>query len=140
MPIVHGDGAYMTGIKIDMPGNNTIKQILKKKCNVIKLSLSVCVHCSICSDSCFLFKSHKNDPTYTPSYKTINSIGKIFKKNGMLSDKEYTDIAELIWQKCVLCTRCYCPVGISIPSLIATARSICREKGIYRTYDRKEVG
>jgi Fe-S oxidoreductase len=129
----------MTGIKINTSDNNKIKQILRKKSNIIKLSLSVCVHCSICSDSCFLFKSHNNDPSYTPSYKVINSIGKIFKKKGELSYKEYRDIAELIWQKCVMCTRCYCPVGISIPSLIATARTICREKGVYRTYNGEEV-
>jgi Fe-S oxidoreductase len=130
----------MNNTIIDFSKNLTIKRILSKKRKLIKLSLSVCVHCSICSDSCFLFRSHQNDPTYTPSYKAINSIGKIFKTGGILSDNEYKDIADLVWNKCVMCTRCYCPVGINIPSLIATARTICREKGFYRKYDGKEVG
>lgn len=128
----------MSVINIDAATEDKIKKIIGKKSGMIKLSLSACVHCSICSDSCFLFMSHKNDPTYTPSYKAINSIGKIYKKKGSLSDEEYKEISNLVWNKCVMCTRCYCPVGISIPSLIATARNVCREKGVYRTYDGNE--
>ena len=130
----------MTDTDIKDAAENKIKKIINKKRRMIKLFLSVCVHCSICSDSCFLYRSHKNDPTYTPSYKVIHSIGRIYKKNGRLSDEEYDNIKHLIWDKCVLCTRCYCPVGIDIPSLIATARNICREKGVYRTYDGNEAG
>ncbi len=130
----------MTDTDIKDAAENKIKKIINKKRRMIKLSLSVCVHCSICSDSCFLYRSHKNDPTYTPSYKAIHSIGRIYKKNGKLSDEEYNNIKRLIWDKCVLCTRCYCPVGIDIPSLIATARNVCREKGVYRTYDGNEAG
>jgi Fe-S oxidoreductase len=128
----------MNGIDIDSAAENKIKKIISKKKGMIKLSLSACVHCSICSDSCFLFRSHNNDPSYTPSYKAIHSIGRIYKKKARLSDKEYKDIGYLVWDKCVLCMRCYCPIGISIPSLISTARNVCREKGVYRTYDGNE--
>ncbi len=130
----------MTDTDVNDVFENRIKKIISKKRGMVKLSLSVCVHCSICSESCFLYRSHENDPTYTPSYKAIHSIGRIYKKNGKLSDEEYNNIKRLIWDKCVLCTRCYCPVGIDIPSLIATARNVCREKGVYRTYDGNEAG
>jgi len=131
----------MNGINNDTAVMNRIREILEKKKDIIKLSLSACVHCSICSDSCFKYNSNKKDPTYTPSYKAINSIGRIYKKKGKLSDEEYFEIKNLIWDKCALCMRCYCPLGISIPSLIACARNICREKGIYRTYyDIEESG
>jgi Fe-S oxidoreductase len=129
----------MNNVYTDPAAKNKINNLLSRQKKMIRLSLFVCVHCSICSDSCFLFRAHKNDPAYTPSYKAINSIGKIFKTKGDLPDKEYKDIADLVWNKCVMCTRCYCPIGISIPSLIAMARNICREKGFYRTYDEKEV-
>jgi Fe-S oxidoreductase len=99
---------------------------------LIRLSLQACVHCALCAESCFKFRQSGGDPSYTPSYKAINSIGKIWRTRGRLSDEEYEDIRELVWDKCVLCTRCYCPVGISIPSLIAAARSACREKGVQR--------
>jgi len=130
----------MNSINIDKSTEGKIRRIIDKKKGMIKLSLSACVHCSICSDSCFKFIASKNDPTFTPSYKVIHSIGKIYKKKGRLSDEEYEKIRKLVWNKCVLCLRCYCPVGISVPSLIATARNICREKGIYRTYDDSGKG
>jgi len=130
----------MNNINNDTAAMDRIGKILRKKKDLIKLSLSACVHCSICSDSCFKFTSNKKDPSYTPSYKAINSIGRIYKKNGKLSDEEYLEITDLIWNKCVLCMRCYCPLGISVPSLIACARSICREKGFYRKYDDSQEG
>ena len=130
----------MNSINTDTAAMKRIGDILDKKRDMIKLSLSACVHCSICSDSCFKFNSNRKDPTYTPAYKVINSIGRIYKKKGKLSDAEYDKIKILIWDKCVLCMRCYCPLGISIPSLIACARSICREKGVSRTYDEISEG
>ena len=44
------------------------------------------------------------------------------------------EIKELIWKNCVLCGRCYCPLGIDIPGMIALARSICRSYGVYGVY------
>lgn len=114
-----------------------IAGIVDKRKGLIKLSLQACVHCSLCSDSCFLFRQHDGDPTFTPSYKAINSIGKIYRSRGRLSRAKYEKIGELVWDKCVLCTRCYCPIGISIPSLIAAARSVCREWGVQRGYESR---
>jgi len=104
---------------------------------MIRLSLQACVHCSLCAESCFKFRASGGDPTYTPSYKAINSIGAIWKKKGRLSPAEFERVRELAWDKCVLCMRCYCPVGISIPSLIAAARSACRERGVQRAYEAR---
>jgi Fe-S oxidoreductase len=115
-----------------------IAHIVDKKKPLIKLSLKACVHCAICADSCFLYRQHNGDPTYTPSYKAINSIGKIYRKKGRLSDAEYESVRELAWDKCVLCTRCYCPLGINLPSLIATARAACRERGVHRWYTTRK--
>ncbi len=116
-----------------------IRDFLHRKKWIIKQSLTVCVHCSVCAASCFKFCGSGNDPTYVPSYKAINSIGRIFRKKGRLSDGEYEEIKELVWHKCVLCMRCYCPLGISIPSLISYARTVCREKGIDRRYDGSDA-
>ena len=112
-----------------------ISRILTRNREMIQLSLQACMHCALCAESCFKFQSSGGDPGYTPSYKAINSIGKIYRRKGRLSEAEYREINELVWDRCVLCMRCYCPVGVSIPSLIACARSVCREKGVFRTYD-----
>ena len=114
-----------------------IARIVGKHEGMIRLSLQACVHCALCAESCFKFRQSSGDVTYTPSYKAINSIGTIWKKKGRLSPAEFERVRELAWDKCVLCMRCYCPVGISIPSLIAAARSACRERGVQRLYSAR---
>jgi Fe-S oxidoreductase len=111
-----------------------INRIVDARRDMIRLSLQACAHCALCADSCFKFRQSGGDVTCTPSYKAINSIGRIWRTRGRLSDEDYEDIRELAWDKCVLCMRCYCPIGIDIPTLIATARSACREKGVMRSY------
>jgi Fe-S oxidoreductase len=111
-----------------------INRIVDGRKDMIRLSLQACVHCALCAESCFKFRQSGGDVTCTPSYKAINSIGRIWRTRGRLSDEAYEDIRELAWDKCVLCMRCYCPMGISIPSLIAAARGACREKGVTRSY------
>jgi Fe-S oxidoreductase len=124
----------MRQINTDAKTLSRIARIVDSRKDMIRLSLQACAHCSLCSDSCFKFRQSGGDPTYTPSYKAINSIGRISRTMGRLSDDEYEDVRELVWDKCVLCMRCYCPIGISIPSLIAAARGACREKGVARWY------
>lgn len=75
------------------------------------------------------------DPSYIPSHKVFNSIGKLYRKRGQVNYGELQDMADTAWNKCVLCERCYCPVGLKIPDMIALGRSICRSQGIYRTRD-----
>ncbi|MDZ7833173.1 MAG: (Fe-S)-binding protein [Desulfobacterales bacterium] len=116
-----------------------IQRILKHNKQEIKLGLKVCAHCSLCAESCFLYAATK-DPRYMPSYKFINSIGRLYRKNGKVSREELTKIRDIVWHDCVLCTRCYCPFGINIPSLIALARQACRTQELYREYDREPMG
>ena len=59
-----------------------IRDMLDKNKGKMKLSLSVCAHCSLCAESCFLFNAFNKDPKYMPSYKFIHSIGILYKKKG----------------------------------------------------------
>ncbi len=111
-----------------------IKDMLKMKKARMKLSLSACASCSICAESCFLFMSKDKDPQYMPSYKVVNSLGKLYKKRGKVDRLFLEKMRDLIWKNCVLCERCYCPFGIDIPGMIAFARSICRSQGISGVY------
>ena len=111
-----------------------IARVIDGRRDMIRLSLKACAHCALCADSCFQYRNSGRDPAWSPAYKAVNSIGKIWRSRGRLSDEEYETIRELVWDRCVLCMRCACPVGISIPSLIAAARSACREKGVWRWY------
>jgi Fe-S oxidoreductase len=108
-----------------------IRSILQAHKSKMKRNLSHCMHCSLCAESCFLFTKHDGDPQYMPSYKVLNSLGKLYKKNGRVDRAFLEEIKPIVWKSCVLCGRCYCPVGLDIPAMIALARSICRSQGVY---------
>ena len=114
-----------------------IRAILDAEKPKMKLWLKVCAHCSLCAESCFLFTTKGKDPKYMPSHKFINSIGTLYRKKGNVSRKTLEEIGDVVWNRCVLCTRCYCPFGIDIPEMIALGRRICRTQNIYRTYDEE---
>jgi Fe-S oxidoreductase len=108
-----------------------IKRMLDQKKGKMKRLLSHCVHCSLCAESCFLFMAHDKDPQYMPSYKAIHSLGKLYKKKGAVNRDFLERIKGIVWRNCVLCRRCYCPIGIDIPGMIAFTRAICRSQDVY---------
>lgn len=117
------------------PDKKALKKILGRNKAKMKFYFGMCAHCSLCAESCFLFNSHDKDPKYMPSYKFINSLGVLYKKKGRISQDTAEEIKANIWDRCALCTRCYCPFGIDIPSMIAQARSVMRLMGVYPRYD-----
>ena len=123
----------MTDTALQPVDTKKIQQMLFLKKSKMKLLLSFCARCGLCAESCFLYQNHL-EPQYVPAYKAINSIGKIYKKKGKVDRKELEGMKELIFKNCVLCGRCYCPIGIDIPGMIALARSICRSQGVYGVY------
>ena len=114
-----------------------IKAILKAEKSKMKLWLTVCAHCSLCAESCFLYTVNDGDPRYMPSHKFIHSIGTLYRKRGEISRSDLEAIGDIAWNRCVLCMRCYCPFGIDIPAMIALARRICRTQNIYRRYEEE---
>jgi len=122
--------------KKNTSGVNTdlIRKRLDEHKKKIKLSLKACAHCSLCAESCFLYMSKNKDPKYVPSYKFINSIGLLYKKKGNVDKVALEEIKSNVWERCALCTRCYCPIGINIPEMLALARTICREQDVYPDY------
>ena len=114
-----------------------IKEIMAPDRAKMKLWLTACAHCSLCAESCFLFTTRGRDPKYMPSHKFINSIGRLYKKKGRVDAAALEEIGDILWNRCVLCTRCYCPFGIDIPEMIALGRKVCRSQGIYRRYDEE---
>ncbi len=117
---------------------DAINRMLDEKTE-IKLLLSNCVSCGLCSGTCFYYKKTK-DPESTPSYKALNSMGLLFRKKGKISPQDLDRIKSLIWGKCVLCGQCRCPIGVSIPYIIAWARAICRSQGVCENYADSPMG
>jgi len=114
-----------------------IKALLTSRKAKMTLWLKACAHCSLCAESCFLFMENRKDPKFMPSHKVIHSIGKLYKKKGNVTLKELSEMGEILFHRCVLCTRCYCPFGIDIPEMIAFGRAVCRTQNIYRRYDEE---
>jgi len=113
-----------------------IRELLDHHRAQMQTALRVCAHCSLCAESCFLFHVHDGDPRYMPSHKFINSIGRLYRAKGRIDRAGLEEISEIVWRRCVLCTRCYCPLGIDIPEMIALARQICRSQDVYFQWDR----
>lgn len=110
------------------------RALLDQKRSRMKLSLAACAGCTLCAESCFMFMSHGEKPQYMPSYKVLNSLGTLYKKKGRVSDGQLESMQDLLWKNCVLCGRCYCPLGIDLPGMIAFARRILREQGLSGVY------
>jgi Fe-S oxidoreductase len=115
-----------------------IRAILNLNKKQIRQGLRMCAHCALCAESCFLYMAHPDDPSYMPSYKFINSIGLLYKKKGEVGKEAMAVMGDLVFEKCVLCTRCYCPFGIDIPALITLGRRACRSQGVFRVYDGED--
>ena len=113
-----------------LPDIEKILFILNQNKKRMKMYLRICAHCSLCAESCFLYNTRSKDPVYMPSHKVINSIGMLYKKKKKVDRKLLEGIKEIAWKRCVLCTRCYCPLGVDIPAMISLARKICRSQNI----------
>jgi len=111
-----------------------MQDMLQQHKKRMSLNLAACAGCSLCAESCFLFELNNHDPRYMPSYKVLNSLGRLYRTRGRVNREELYGMAELIWRNCVLCGRCYCPFGIDIPAMIALTRDILREQDIPGVY------
>lgn len=118
----------------DAVDTDAIKKILDRHQKKAKLALKVCAHCSLCAESCFLYTTRGRQPEYMPSHKMIHSVGRLYKKKGRVDRAGLEEIRDILWGKCVLCTRCYCPLGIDIPEMIALGRRICRSQNVLPQY------
>ncbi|MBI5528547.1 MAG: (Fe-S)-binding protein [Deltaproteobacteria bacterium] len=114
-----------------------IERALARHKDRMKLYLSHCMHCTLCAESCFMYMSRDKDPQYMPSYKVINSVGVLYRKGPGIGRDDLQKMKGIVWRNCVLCTRCYCPVGVDVPAMIAFARGVLRSQGIHPDFDEQ---
>ncbi len=111
-----------------------IRAMLDRKRERMKVCLRACAGCTLCAESCFLFRSHGEDPGYMPSFKVLNSLGVLYRKKGKVTRAELEKMQDLVFKRCALCERCYCPLGIDLPNMVAFVRSILRTQGLCGVY------
>jgi len=98
----------------------------------IRTWLSICSRCGLCAESCFFYLANNRDPRLSPAYKFKNTLGLMYRKKGNVDREFLRKCYDIIWGECTTCKRCsmYCPFGIDIATLIATARSVCFSQGL----------
>ena len=57
-----------------------IDRLGKKLTRQMVLSLTACVHCGMCTESCHYVLANPGDPTYAPAYKA-DQLRKFFKRH-----------------------------------------------------------
>ncbi|MEN8263868.1 MAG: (Fe-S)-binding protein, partial [Nitrospirota bacterium] len=123
---------------IDRMGQKLIRQMVG--------SLSACVHCGLCTESCHYVLANPGDPTYAPAYKA-DKIRKIFKAHydwtgkklpalvgakSIYTDQELEELKDTIFGKCTNCRRCTvnCPMGVDLATFNRMARGLLVHVGI----------
>jgi Fe-S oxidoreductase len=112
----------------------------------LAVSLTACVHCGLCADSCHYFLARPDDPTMTPVYKA-DQIRRIFKRHldwtgrvvpwwvhagSPQNDEDLNRLKNIVFGTCSACRRCTlnCPMGVDTGLLVRFTRGLLTEVGI----------
>ena len=109
-------------------------------------SLTACVHCGMCTDSCHYVLANPGDPTYAPAYKA-DKIRKLFKRHydwtgrvfpwwvkagTVWTDEDLEELKDTVFGKCTNCRRCTinCPMGVDLATFNRMARGLLVSVGV----------
>ena len=112
----------------------------------LAVSMTACVHCGMCAESCHYFLARPDDPTMTPVYKA-DQIRRIFKRHldwmGRIipwwvhaaspeNDEDLNRLKNVVFGACSACRRCTlnCPMGVDTGLLVRFTRGLLTELGI----------
>jgi len=118
---------------------NILRQRLSSR---LVTHLNSCVRCGLCAESCHYFLADNKNEKYIPG-KKVDLISQIFRRYFTLSGKLFPgwfggkdlnestieEMVDLFYGMCSMCGRCsvHCSIGIDIPLLVRTARSMLVE-------------
>ncbi|HOW26172.1 MAG TPA: (Fe-S)-binding protein [Bacteroidales bacterium] len=106
--------------------------------------LNSCVHCGLCGESCQYFLA-TGDPRFIPGRK-VDLISSIYRRYHTvtgrlipkltdardLDEETIREMVDVIFGACTMCGRCsaHCSIGIDIPLLVRSARTMLSEMGL----------
>ena len=131
------------------PGDNVgrfLDLLAKRISRPLAVSMTACVHCGLCAESCHYFLARPDDPTMTPVWKA-DQIRKIFKRHvdwtGRIApwwvkagsvdgDEDLNRLKNIVFGTCSACRRCTynCPMGVDTGLLVRFTRGLLTELGI----------
>jgi len=123
-----------------------IERMSKKLNRQIVGSLTACVHCGLCTDSCHYVLTNPDDPTYAPAYKA-DRVRKIFKRHfdwtgrvipwwvgaaSVATDADLEELKDIAFGKCTNCRRCTinCPMGVDFAVVNRMMRGLLVSVGV----------
>jgi len=123
-----------------------IDRMGKKLSRQIVGSLTACVHCGMCTESCHYVLTNPDDPTYAPAYKA-DKIRTLFKRHydwtgrvvpwwvkakSLYTDDDLEELKDTVFGKCTNCRRCTmnCPMGVDLATFNRMARGLLVSVGV----------
>jgi Fe-S oxidoreductase len=110
----------------------------------LRTHLNSCVHCGLCDESCHYYLRYR-DARYIPANK-VEQLTRIYRRYytvlgrllprwvgaADLSDETTKEMVDVVFGGCSMCGRCalHCSIGVDIPFLVQTARSMLVELGM----------
>ena len=126
---------------ISIQRQNALNQFEDKLNGKLITYLNSCVHCGLCAESCHYYLA-ENDQCFIPG-KKVDIIAGIYRRYhtvagkyfpGLvggrdLDDQTIEEMVDVMFGACSMCGRCtlHCSVGIDIPFLVRTARTMLYE-------------
>ena len=130
---LEGESVAMSDVMEKPVDTNKIKQILSANDSArIRTWLSLCARCGLCAESCFFYLANDKDPKFSPAYKFKSTLGEMYRRKGEVDREFLKRCYDILWGECTTCKRCslFCPFGIDIATMIATARTVCWSQGL----------
>ncbi len=123
-----------------------IELLGKKLSRQVVGSLTACVHCGMCTESCHYVQANPDDPTYAPAYKA-DRLRKIFKRHydwtgrifpwwvkagTVMTDEDLEELKDIAFGKCTNCRRCSvnCPMGVDFATFNRLTRGLLVAVGV----------
>lgn len=110
----------------------------------LRTHLNSCVRCGLCGESCHYYLRY-GDERYLPVNK-VEQLARVYRRYHTvlgrlvpgwvgardLDDETIREMVDVIFGGCSICGRCalHCSVGVDIPLLVSTARSMLVELGL----------
>ena len=110
----------------------------------LRTHLASCVHCGLCGQSCHYYLRY-GEPRFIPGNKA-DQVSRLYRRYHTvlgrllprwvgardLDQKAIDEMVDVIFGGCTMCGRCtiHCSVGVDIPLLVRTARSMLVELGL----------
>jgi Fe-S oxidoreductase len=135
----------MAGLRVTEADRKRMLGVLDRRLKArLRAHIESCVHCGLCGESCHYYKRY-HEARFIPGNK-VDQIARIYRRyytvlgrvlpgwvgGRSLDEKSIEEMVDVIFGGCSMCGRCsvHCSIGVDIPFLVRTARTMLVEMGL----------